>query len=46
MTSAQLQMNFVVNLREVDGVNVIQLETPAGTAIASFPDAKVVQVPR
>ncbi len=33
-------------MQEVDGVNVIQLESPAGSVIQSFQTGKAIEVPR
>jgi hypothetical protein len=35
-----------LSLQEVDGVNVLQLECPAGSLIQTFPTSKAIEVPR
>jgi len=46
ITTDNLELSFVINTKEFEGHDIVQLETPAGTAIQSFYNPFAIMVPR
>ena len=46
LTEDRLSLSLIVNPKEVDGTDILQLETAMGSAIGSFENARGIIVPR